>query len=70
MILRSNQNTSRYALDADATSKLTSIMARREMVLGCDIDTDLQDLDQHLGASRRPSAFISMKLNNVLTLDI
>ena len=49
----------KHALDADATQKLTSIMARREMVQGCDVETDLRELDQHLGASRKPSALVS-----------
>ena len=37
----------KFELDTDATAKLTSVMAQREMVLHCDIEKDLRDLEQH-----------------------
>merc|ERR1719313_837783 len=57
----------KYKLDNDATSKLLAVMARREMVQGCDVDRDLKDLDQHMAASRKPSALICMKLKHLST---
>ena len=40
-------------------------MAQREMVLGCDIEKDLRDLDPHLTASEKPSALVCLKLKHL-----
>ena len=55
----------KFELDADATAKLTAVMAQREMVLGCDIEKDLRDLDPHLTASEKPSALVCLKLKHL-----
>jgi len=55
----------KYKLDRDATTKLISVMATREMVHGCDVDKDLEQLNQHMAASNKPSALVCMKLRHL-----
>lgn len=50
-----------YRLDEAATARLASVFSERSR-LGCDINRDLADLGDHLAASNKPSALVSMKL--------
>eukprot|EP00933_Yihiella_yeosuensis_P048071 TRINITY_DN4408_c0_g1_i4.p1 TRINITY_DN4408_c0_g1~~TRINITY_DN4408_c0_g1_i4.p1 ORF type:complete len:326 (+),score=38.37 TRINITY_DN4408_c0_g1_i4:171-1148(+) len=51
----------RHALDDAACSRLSSVFQDRSR-LGCDLNRDFQDLSEHLAASNKPSALVSMKL--------
>jgi hypothetical protein len=51
----------RYRLDEAATARLASVFSERSR-LGCDIGRDLSELGDHLAASSKPSALVSMKL--------
>merc|ERR1712070_787288 len=48
-------------LDEAAMARLVSVFQER-LRLGCDLNVDLEELSQHLAASNKPSALVSMKL--------
>merc|ERR1719183_2949659 len=50
-----------HNLDEAASERLQRAFADRER-LGCDLQKDVQDFGEHLGASNKPSALVSMKL--------
>lgn len=50
-----------YRLDEAATARLVSVFAERGR-LGCDLEKDCQEMSEHLAASNKPSALVSMKL--------
>mmetsp|Transcript_6486 Transcript_6486/g.15804 ORF Transcript_6486/g.15804 Transcript_6486/m.15804 type:complete len:354 (-) Transcript_6486:38-1099(-) len=52
----------KHRLDKGASTKLEEAMAMRE-AMGKDVEKDLQLLDEHLSASNKPSALVSMKLD-------
>ena len=62
---------SRY--EASRTYSLLSIQAMNSFaslhaeVQGCDVERDLKELEQHMSASRKPSALICMKLKHLST---
>lgn len=51
----------KHRLDEAAAGRLSSVFQDRSRV-GCDLTKDFEELDQHLGASNKPSALVSMKL--------
>eukprot|EP00933_Yihiella_yeosuensis_P055013 TRINITY_DN5364_c2_g3_i1.p1 TRINITY_DN5364_c2_g3~~TRINITY_DN5364_c2_g3_i1.p1 ORF type:complete len:415 (-),score=83.75 TRINITY_DN5364_c2_g3_i1:308-1552(-) len=54
----------KHRLDKGAATKLEEAMSMRE-AMGKDVDKDLLMLDEHLAASNKPSALISMKLESL-----
>ncbi|CAK0814768.1 unnamed protein product, partial [Prorocentrum cordatum] len=58
------QMARKHRLDKGAATKLEDAMSIRE-AMGKDVDKDLQLLDEHLAASNKPSALISMKLESL-----
>lgn len=54
----------KHRLDKGAATKLEEAMAMREG-MGKDVEKDLMMLDEHLVASNKPSALISMKLDSL-----
>lgn len=54
----------KHRLDKGATMKLEEAMAMRE-AMGKDVERDISMLDEHLSASNKPSALISMKLDSL-----
>jgi len=54
----------RYFLDEAAASRLASVFQDRAR-LGCDLRRDFQELGDHLAASSKPSALVSMKLGEL-----
>lgn len=53
-----------YRLDEAASARLASVFAERAR-LGCDLSRDLAELGEHLAASNKPSALVSMKLSDL-----
>jgi len=51
----------RHRLDEAATARLASVFHDRSR-LGCDLSRDFEELNEHLAASNKPSALVSMKL--------
>lgn len=51
----------RHRLDEAATARLASVFHDRSR-LGCDLNRDFEELNEHLAASNKPSALVSMKL--------
>jgi len=51
----------KHRLDEAATARLASVFQDRSR-LGCDLSKDFEELSEHLGASNKPSALVSMKL--------
>eukprot|EP00930_Biecheleria_cincta_P100423 TRINITY_DN92066_c0_g1_i1.p1 TRINITY_DN92066_c0_g1~~TRINITY_DN92066_c0_g1_i1.p1 ORF type:complete len:276 (-),score=41.25 TRINITY_DN92066_c0_g1_i1:155-982(-) len=51
----------RHFLDEAAAARLASVFQERSRI-GCDLVRDFQELDEHLAASNKPSALVSMKL--------
>ena len=51
----------RHKLDKGAATKLEEAMSMRE-AMGKDVEKDIVLLDEHLTASNKPSALVSMKL--------
>jgi len=51
----------KHILDEAAAARLASVFQDRSR-LGCDLVRDFQELDEHLAASNKPSALVSMKL--------
>lgn len=54
----------KHFLDDAAAARLASVFQDRSR-LGCDLVRDFQDLDEHLSASNKPSALVSMKLSEL-----
>jgi len=54
----------RFQLDKGAATKLEEAMAMRE-AMGKNVDKDLELLSEHLEASNKPSALVSMKLDSL-----
>merc|ERR1712137_990702 len=54
----------RFQLDKGAATKLEEAMAMRE-AMGKNVDKDLELLAEHLEASNKPSALVSMKLDSL-----
>ncbi|CAE7374151.1 SRSF3 [Symbiodinium pilosum] len=54
----------KHFLDEAAAARLASVFQDRSR-LGCDLVRDFQDLDEHLSASNKPSALVSMKLSEL-----
>ncbi|CAE7237666.1 unnamed protein product [Symbiodinium natans] len=54
----------RHKLDKGAATKLEEAMSMRE-AMGKDVEKDIFLLDEHLTASNKPSALISMKLDSL-----
>mmetsp|Transcript_99050 Transcript_99050/g.236355 ORF Transcript_99050/g.236355 Transcript_99050/m.236355 type:complete len:1014 (-) Transcript_99050:67-3108(-) len=54
----------RHRLDKGAATKLEEAMSMRE-AMGKDVEKDIVLLDEHLTASNKPSALISMKLESL-----
>lgn len=54
----------RHKLDKGAATKLEEAMSMRE-AMGKDVEKDIVLLDEHLTASNKPSALISMKLESL-----
>lgn len=54
----------KHFLDDAAAARLASVFQDRSR-LGCDLNRDFQDLDEHLSASNKPSALVSMKLSEL-----
>jgi len=54
----------KHRLDKGAGMKLEEAMSMRE-AMGKDVEKDIQMLDEHLAASNKPSALISMKLDSL-----
>ncbi|CAJ1397726.1 unnamed protein product [Effrenium voratum] len=54
----------KHHLDEAAGARLASVFQDRSR-LGCDLVRDFQDLDEHLTASNKPSALVSMKLSEL-----
>jgi len=50
-----------YRLDEAASARLVDCF-RERMRLGCDMERDIQELSDHLAASNKPSALVSMRL--------
>mmetsp|Transcript_26652 Transcript_26652/g.58564 ORF Transcript_26652/g.58564 Transcript_26652/m.58564 type:complete len:295 (-) Transcript_26652:83-967(-) len=50
-----------HGLDAAAAARLVSVFTER-VRMGCDLNRDISELSDHLGASNKPSALVSMKL--------
>lgn len=51
----------RHRLDEAATARLASVFHDRAR-LGCDLNRDFEELSEHLAASNKPSALVSMRL--------
>merc|ERR1711972_393759 len=54
----------KHRLDHGAATKLEEAMSMRE-AMGKDVSKDLGMLDEHLAASNKPSALVSMKLDGL-----
>ncbi|CAE6966822.1 KCTD3, partial [Symbiodinium sp. CCMP2456] len=54
----------KHFLDEAAAARLASVFQDRSR-LGCNLARDFQDLDEHLSASNKPSALVSMKLSEL-----
>jgi len=54
----------RHKLDKGAATKLEEAMSMRE-AMGKDVEKDIVMLDEHLTASNKPSALVSMKLESL-----
>mmetsp|Transcript_116109 Transcript_116109/g.212856 ORF Transcript_116109/g.212856 Transcript_116109/m.212856 type:complete len:371 (+) Transcript_116109:49-1161(+) len=54
----------KHRLDRGAATKLEEAMSMRE-AMGKDVEKDLLHLDEHLAASNKPSALVSMKLDSL-----
>merc|ERR1719188_1009259 len=55
-----------YNLDEAAAARLVSVFGERAR-LGCDLTRDFSEFSQHLAASNKPSALVSMKLAELRT---
>mmetsp|Transcript_125288 Transcript_125288/g.279522 ORF Transcript_125288/g.279522 Transcript_125288/m.279522 type:complete len:308 (-) Transcript_125288:243-1166(-) len=55
-----------HNLDEAAAARLVSVFSERAR-LGCDLNRDIMELSQHLAASNKPSALVSMKLAELRT---
>ncbi|CAK0855544.1 unnamed protein product, partial [Prorocentrum cordatum] len=53
-----------HSLDQSSHDKLASVFAER-LRRGCDLEVDFDELGQHLAASNKPSALVSMKLGDL-----
>lgn len=55
-----------HHLDEAASARLASVFAERAR-LGCDMNRDIEEISEHLAASNKPSALVSMKLAELRT---
>jgi len=61
---RVTEMASKYGLDATSTARLVSAFRDRTR-RGCNLDSDIKELSEHLANSNKPSALVCMKLSEL-----